>query len=92
MKLCFAVEHEFDNVHELLRVLCALLSVLCVNSLLFQERKDSTQRAQSTQRRGLPLPQFTATETTSDVIVHHAGGLHERVANGRAHESKSAFL
>jgi hypothetical protein len=92
MKPCFAVEHEFDNVQEILRVLCALLSVLCVNSLLFQERKDSTQRAQSTQRRGLPLPQFTATETAADVVVHHAGGLHERVADGRAYESKSAFL
>ena len=92
MKKSFAAEHDFDNVQEILRVLCALLSVLCVNSLHFLGRKDSTQRAQSAQRRGLPLPQFTTTETAADVIVHHTGGLHERVADGRAHESKTAFL
>src|SRR5512135_673072 len=31
-------------------------------------------------------------EASHEVIVHHAGGLHERVADGAADETKAAFL
>src|SRR6202171_189508 len=41
---------------------------------------------------GLTLLQLVATETASDVIVHHSGGLHQGIADCGTCESKSAFL
>src|SRR6185369_4747072 len=43
-------------------------------------------------RSALLLPDLSMSETTNEVVVHHAGGLHVRVNDRRADEAESSVL